>query len=298
MGRGKAIGNEAREIIYKVYLYFAVEAEKFKTDDRYFQKIQHRVASATGVSLKFIYLLLKEKGKFGSDSLAINSTTKRKLDGEDYETNVPNDNYIIPDIEPVRPDPLAEKKGCQIEPKSMLERVLTAPHSSAGYNTNTSPVNVVPRFVEVNQIHQTTASKKGKTVVTPRKHPTGLIPIKPKPAVVPVPKPTTILNSTLDPPQNYPGPTIIKVHSLAPTVVPKQLVASVSTVVTHKPREPRPEFIKVFQIPRESVPKTVLETANKVANRQNIQIQTVPIEFDPGSFLNEIKTEPKDSVYD
>lgn len=59
----KVIGEQTREIIFRVYLYFATEANKFKKSEhsRYFNKIQARVAKATGVSAKTVYQLLKSQ---------------------------------------------------------------------------------------------------------------------------------------------------------------------------------------------------------------------------------------------
>ncbi|CAB3261211.1 unnamed protein product [Arctia plantaginis] len=131
MVRGVKLSNDAREILYRVYIYFTLEAEKFETDVRYFGKVRYRVAQATGISTKTIYHLIAAKGKPGTEnftkaleSLKRSSETYNLPDEEDdtsaakkskingCETNVSEVEISEPiyDLTVDKPEPPTQKK--------------------------------------------------------------------------------------------------------------------------------------------------------------------------------------------
>lgn len=85
MPRHVKLSEDAREMVYRVYVYFTLEAEKFETDTKYFQKVRFRVQQATGVPNKSIYNLITAKGRPGSEAFT-KALEEIKRSGETYNT--------------------------------------------------------------------------------------------------------------------------------------------------------------------------------------------------------------------
>lgn len=75
-----SMGNEAKTIIYKVYLFCAIEAATYKSEDGYFQKFHQRTASATGINKSFLTALLKERGIPATFNEKLDDTIQKKLE--------------------------------------------------------------------------------------------------------------------------------------------------------------------------------------------------------------------------
>lgn len=89
MVKGRTFDAEARETIYKIYLYFVEEANTFKREENgYFQKVQERVSKATGVSTTFISRLLDEKEKLGSAPFTTPSKTRKTRQSKRISENL------------------------------------------------------------------------------------------------------------------------------------------------------------------------------------------------------------------
>lgn len=96
--RGKPLKSQARTIVYSVYLYFVMESKLFpklntEEDQKYFQRVQERVAKATGVSSTTVTRIIKES-KDVSEA-GIFETPKKGGKKKEYRLNLDSFDYTV-----------------------------------------------------------------------------------------------------------------------------------------------------------------------------------------------------------